>query len=53
MKRSHIIILGVLAVIVFLGIGRVLWTFLAVDDCLDAGGRWSDAGVCESRRDGG
>lgn len=21
--------------------------FMAVDSCLDAGGRWSDSGVCE------
>lgn len=52
MKRSHIIILCVLAAIVVVGIGQVVWTFLAVDDCLDAGGRWSERGACEGRRHG-
>lgn len=56
MRRRGGCLFGVAAALVF-GAAFIWWFFFSesarLDDCLDAGGRWSDGGYCEGARPGG
>lgn len=48
MKRSSIVVLGVLLSVALLAIGCFLKRQLDIDDCLDGGGRWDyETSKCE------
>lgn len=57
MKRRRIGRLIGFGVALLLGVAFVWWfffsEFMAIDRCLDAGGRWADGGYCEGARAGG
>ncbi|MFN3932551.1 MAG: hypothetical protein ACK4JY_12455 [Brevundimonas sp.] len=57
MKRRRIGCLISFGVALILGAVFIWWfffsEFMAIDRCLDAGGRWADGGYCESARAGG
>lgn len=56
-KRRRIGRLIGFGVALLLGVAFVWWfffsEFMAIDRCLDAGGRWADGGYCEGARAGG